>query len=52
MNRAPGPNDMWWAAHKSSCNGSYIKIKEPDDYGVKKKKETQKDGPGICYYCL
>lgn len=46
MNRAPGPNDMWWAAHKSSCNGSYIKIKEPEDYGVKKKKETQKDGPG------
>jgi hypothetical protein len=47
MNRAPGPNDNWWAAHKSSCNGSFIKIKEPEDYGVKKKKENDSSsGPG------
>lgn len=22
MNRAPGPNDLWWAAHKQKCSGN------------------------------
>jgi hypothetical protein len=50
MNRAPGPHDNWWAAHQASCGGSYVKIKEPEGYGVKKKKEgnEHKGGPGIC----
>ena len=49
MNRAPGPNDNWWAAHQASCNGSFIKIREPENYGVKKKKEGsagKSSGPG------
>ncbi len=37
MNRAPGPNDRWWADHQNSCGGTYTKIKEPDGYGQKKK---------------
>ncbi|XP_044742227.1 DNA-dependent metalloprotease SPRTN-like [Chrysoperla carnea] len=35
-NRAPGPNDRWWAQHQSICNGTFIKIREPD----KKSKKT------------
>ncbi len=30
MNRAPGPNDRWWAEHQSSCGGTYVKVKEPE----------------------
>ncbi|CAD6189943.1 unnamed protein product [Caenorhabditis auriculariae] len=37
-NRAPGPNDLWWENHRSSCGGAFIKIKEPDGYGQKRKK--------------
>lgn len=33
-NRAPGPNDQWWASHHESCGGTFMKIKEPE----KKKK--------------
>jgi len=39
MNRVPGPNDTWWSQHQATCNGSFIKIKEPENFGVKKKKE-------------
>ena len=48
MNRAPGPNDIWWAQHQASCGGLYVKIKEPEGYGVKKKKQDSenKAGPG------
>ncbi|XP_025409666.1 sprT-like domain-containing protein Spartan [Sipha flava] len=37
MNRAPGPSDRWWANHQAICSGSFIKIKEPEGYGLKKK---------------
>lgn len=37
-NRAPGKNDFWWANHQSSCGGTFIKIKEPENYKSKKKK--------------
>ncbi|XP_073832605.1 DNA-dependent metalloprotease SPRTN [Musca autumnalis] len=33
-NRAPGPNDQWWASHQEACGGTFMKIKEPE----KKKK--------------
>lgn len=36
MNRAPGPNDFWWNQHKIECNGTFIKISEPE----KKNKKT------------
>lgn len=37
MNRAPGPNDNWWANHQAICGGMFVKIKEPEGYGLKKK---------------
>ncbi|VDM54873.1 unnamed protein product [Angiostrongylus costaricensis] len=39
-NRAPGPNDLWWSAHKLSCNGIFEKIKEPEGYGPRKRKRV------------
>ena len=38
MNRAPGPNDLWWKDHQRNCGGSFVKIKEPEGYGQKKIK--------------
>ena len=38
MNRAPGPTDRWWSEHLRSCGGTYTKIKEPENYGKKRKK--------------
>lgn len=29
-NRAPGPNDLWWAQHRSTCGGYFNKISEPE----------------------
>lgn len=37
MNRAPGPNDRWWANHQATCHGNFIKIKEPEGYRSKNK---------------
>ena len=37
MNRAPSPRDRWWADHQLTCGGSYTKVKEPENYGKKKK---------------
>lgn len=37
MNRAPGPYDKWWANHQAVCGGTFVKIKEPKGYGLKKK---------------
>ena len=39
MNRAPSARDPWWAEHQNTCGGSYVKIKEPEGYGEKKKKK-------------
>ena len=45
MNRAPSPRDPWWSQHQQSCGGTYKKIKEPENYGKKKKTTKQsKDG--------
>ncbi|KAF7245314.1 hypothetical protein EG68_09128 [Paragonimus skrjabini miyazakii] len=30
MNRAPGPNDVWWAQHRATCFGTFVKVKEPE----------------------
>lgn len=38
MNRAPGPYDRWWASHQANCGGIFIKVKEPTDYGLKKRR--------------
>ena len=30
MNRKPQPADSWWSSHQFSCNGTFIKVSEPD----------------------
>ena len=45
MNRAPGPSDPWYAAHKASCGGTFIKIKEPEGYKQKKKSLGKRKKP-------
>ncbi|XP_068433870.1 DNA-dependent metalloprotease SPRTN [Clinocottus analis] len=44
MNRAPSAQDPWWADHKRTCGGTYIKVKEPEGYSKKGKKDGKKDG--------
>lgn len=39
-NRAPGPNDQWWAQHVQNCGGTFMKIKEPEK---KKNPKTEKN---------
>jgi len=38
MNRAPGPTDRWWGQHNQNCGGDFVKVKEPEGFGKKKKK--------------
>ncbi|CAD5224190.1 unnamed protein product [Bursaphelenchus okinawaensis] len=40
MNRAPSKNDTWWKSHQQLCGGTFIKVKEPENY--KKKEKTGK----------
>ncbi|XP_004691191.1 PREDICTED: sprT-like domain-containing protein Spartan [Condylura cristata] len=40
-NRAPSANDYWWAEHQKTCGGTYIKIKEPENYSKKGKGKTK-----------
>lgn len=44
MNRAPSAQDPWWEDHKRTCGGTYTKVKEPEGYGKKGKKNAKKDG--------
>lgn len=39
MNRAPSSLDPWWEDHKRTCGGTYTKVKEPEGYGKKGKKD-------------
>ncbi|XP_048841614.1 DNA-dependent metalloprotease SPRTN [Brienomyrus brachyistius] len=43
MNRPPSALDPWWAEHQRSCGGTYVKIKEPENYGKKHKKGENQD---------
>ncbi|XP_066239245.1 DNA-dependent metalloprotease SPRTN isoform X3 [Saccopteryx leptura] len=40
-NRAPSAHDHWWAEHQNTCGGTYIKIKEPENYSKKGKGKTK-----------
>ncbi|CAD5119954.1 DgyrCDS8535 [Dimorphilus gyrociliatus] len=40
MNRAPAPRDPWWNDHKASCNGTFHKVKEPENYSKKKESKN------------
>lgn len=44
MNRAPSAQDPWWEDHKRTCGGTYTKVKEPEGYSKKGKKNAKKDG--------
>ncbi|XP_070782197.1 DNA-dependent metalloprotease SPRTN [Enoplosus armatus] len=44
MNRAPSALDPWWEDHRRTCGGTYTKVKEPEGYGKKGKKDGKKDG--------
>uniref|UniRef100_G3NUT8 DNA-dependent metalloprotease SPRTN n=1 Tax=Gasterosteus aculeatus aculeatus TaxID=481459 RepID=G3NUT8_GASAC len=43
MNRAPSAQDPWWEDHRRKCGGTYNKVKEPEGYGKKGKKDEKKD---------
>ncbi|CAK9818894.1 DNA-dependent metalloprotease SPRTN [Anthophora plagiata] len=45
MNRAPGPNDFWWKEHQQTCDGHFIKIKEPENFKAKAPKNKEKAKP-------
>lgn len=42
MNRAPGPNDIWWADHSRKCTGKFEKISEPESYTKSKAKSIKR----------
>ncbi|CAK9295335.1 unnamed protein product [Gordionus sp. m RMFG-2023] len=48
MNRAPGPNDDWWAQHVLTCGGNFTKLCGPDPKIRKlrngKRKNIDKNG--------
>ncbi|OAF70079.1 hypothetical protein A3Q56_02168 [Intoshia linei] len=47
MNRPPQKSDWWWNKHKSTCGGTFIKIKEPTKTNsitkIKKKNKNAKN---------
>ncbi|KAM4772657.1 DNA-dependent metalloprotease SPRTN [Rhinophrynus dorsalis] len=40
-NRAPSANDPWWSDHQRTCGGTYIKVKEPENYSQKGKRKNE-----------
>lgn len=40
-NRAPSVHDHWWAEHQKTCGGTFIKVKEPENYSKKGKGKTK-----------
>uniref|UniRef100_A0A2K6RIM9 DNA-dependent metalloprotease SPRTN n=1 Tax=Rhinopithecus roxellana TaxID=61622 RepID=A0A2K6RIM9_RHIRO len=40
-NREPSAHDYWWAEHQKTCGGTYMKIKEPENYSKKGKGKTK-----------
>ena len=45
MNRAPGSYDRWWNEHQAKCGGTFIKIKEPENFGKKKSQSKKRPLP-------
>ncbi|XP_063299458.1 DNA-dependent metalloprotease SPRTN [Pelobates fuscus] len=45
MNRAPSALDPWWSDHQRTCGGTFIKVKEPENYG---QKEGKRHGSSKC----
>lgn len=40
-NRAPSAHDYWWADHQKTCGGTYIKIREPENYAKKNRGKAK-----------
>lgn len=40
-NRAPGPNDNWWAKHHETCSGTFVKVSQPEPKNKAKKAKTE-----------
>lgn len=40
-NRAPSAHDYWWTEHQKTCGGTFIKVKEPENYSKKGKGKTK-----------
>lgn len=40
-NRAPSAHDYWWATHQKTCGGTYVKVKEPENYSKKGQEKTK-----------
>lgn len=40
-NRAPSAHDYWWATHQKTCGGTYVKVKEPENYSKKGKEKAK-----------
>lgn len=47
MNRAPSALDPWWEDHRRTCGGTYIKVKEPEGYSKKGKKDAKNEGKSL-----
>ena len=47
MNRAPGSYDRWWNEHQAKCGGTFIKIKEPENFGKKKSQSKKRPLPNV-----
>ncbi|XP_029450081.1 sprT-like domain-containing protein Spartan isoform X2 [Rhinatrema bivittatum] len=41
MNRPPSAIDTWWADHQHTCGGTFLKIKEPENYSKKGKEKSK-----------
>ncbi|XP_013055866.2 DNA-dependent metalloprotease SPRTN [Anser cygnoides] len=41
MNRAPSARDFWWADHQEKCGGTFIKVKEPENFSKKSKEKNE-----------
>lgn len=44
-NRAPGPNDFWWAKHQETCGGYFHKVSEPEPKRKTTKKQAANNNP-------
>ncbi|XP_031623320.1 sprT-like domain-containing protein Spartan [Contarinia nasturtii] len=42
-NRAPGPNDNWWAKHHETCGGTFHKVSEPEPKTKAKKSKIDEN---------
>ena len=41
MNRKPQPADSWWKTHQATCNGTFIKVSEPEICNKEMKSEEK-----------